>query len=101
MDPTVSTRTVDALGLVSQITRARTVAEAENLLFKAVKPFGMHYYAAWIVSDVADNTARDALPTLVTNWPDEWADAYFSERKYDFDPVVSRASARDGPFLLA
>ena len=99
MDQAISSRTVDALGFISRIVRARTIAEAESFLAKAIRPFGMKYYAAWIVSELADSPApKDVLPTLVTNWPDEWADAYFSERKFDFDPIVARASAEIGNF---
>ena len=100
MDEDISPRTVDALGYIGQIARARTIAEAESCLLRAIRPFGMKYYAAWIVSEIEDTpNARDILPTLVTNWPDDWADDYFSKKKYKFDPVVARATAGIGSFF--
>jgi LuxR family quorum sensing-dependent transcriptional regulator len=99
MDEDISPRTMDALGYVGRIARARTIAEAESFLVGAIRPFGMHFYAAWIVSEIEDAPdARDTLPTLITNWPDAWADAYFAEKKYKFDPVIARASADIGNF---
>jgi LuxR family transcriptional activator of conjugal transfer of Ti plasmids len=100
MHDTVSPRTIDALGLVGQIARSRTIAEAEAFLLRAIRPFGMNYYAAWIVSEIEDRpNAKDFLPTLITNWPDAWTDAYFSQKKHKFDPVVARASAEIGSFF--
>jgi DNA-binding CsgD family transcriptional regulator len=99
MDESISARTIDALGFVGRIARARTIAEAESLLISAIRPFGMNYYAAWIVSEIEDSpNAKGFLPTLITNWPESWTDAYFTEKKYKFDPVIARASADIGSF---
>lgn len=99
MDELISLRTMDALECAGRIARALTIAEAEALLLSAIRPFGMSYYAAWIVSEIeVAPHKKDGLPTLITNWPDAWADSYFAEKKYRFDPVIARAASELGSF---
>lgn len=87
---------LSALQRLSRVSRASTIQEVELWLMDALKPFGISYYAAWIA---ADPTQADPRSTILTNWPNDWAESYIEEKKYIYDPVVIRATSCVGSFF--
>jgi DNA-binding CsgD family transcriptional regulator len=87
---------LDALRRLSRLSHASTIEEAKASLMGALLPFGISYYAAWIA---ADPTHHDPRTTLISNWPDDWADSYMAGEKYLYDPVVLHAVAQAGSFF--
>lgn len=99
MDELVSPRTVAAIGCVGRLSRAGTIADAEALLTQAVGPFGMFFYATWLVPDtVPPLPGEDLRSTIITNWPDEWVENYLARQRYLIDRVILRATALSGSF---
>ena len=98
MDEEVSPRTVAAIGCVGRLSRAGTIADAEALLVQAVRPFGMLYYATWLVPDPVPPQPEDLRTNIVTNWPDEWVENYLARRRYRIDRVILRATTQSGAF---
>jgi DNA-binding CsgD family transcriptional regulator len=85
-----------ALRLVGKMTRCSSTGPLTEILLEALQPFGISTYAIW----AAVNPERvDPLASMLSNWSDEWARVYMSERKYLYDPVVQEAVKRPGNFF--
>jgi len=74
-----------ALGLISDLTSAPTVARAVELFERAVGPFGIELYRTAALS----NTLRGAVEAAtVSNWSPEWERFYMGSKAFSFDPIA-------------
>ena len=80
-------RTSVALGLISELSSARTVSRAVDVFQKAVEPFGVNLYRTGAVG----NAVRGGLEAAtVSNWSTEWESFYMGSRAFTFDPIAQQ-----------
>lgn len=78
-------RAAAALGLISDLTGAPTVARAIDLFQKAVEPFGVELYRTAALGNAVRGGVEAAT---VSNWSPEWERFYTGARAFSFDPVA-------------
>jgi DNA-binding CsgD family transcriptional regulator len=74
-----------ALGLISELSSARTVSRAVDVFQTAVEPFGVNLYRTGAVGNVVRGGLEAAT---VGNWSTEWESFYMGSRAFAFDPIA-------------
>jgi LuxR family quorum sensing-dependent transcriptional regulator len=86
-----------ALGFIEACDAAQTMAELRGLLAQALEQLGVPYFSLVAMLPNDANGAR-APRTLISKTVNGWAEYYWDEKAYNFDPTIHTALRRFSAF---
>jgi DNA-binding CsgD family transcriptional regulator len=84
-------------GFVAQLELARTISEMKAILSATLAKIGFKHFAYHVIR--ANEIIGEKLPHIITTYPADWIQHYFSSQYLDEDPVVAEALRRRLSFL--
>ncbi len=88
----------ETLSFIRNIDRAANTPEVCDVILKAVRPYGFKHILAGIIPLPGSSKAQQVSNIVLAQWPDGWAERYFSSGYLFVDPAIRRLTSDITPF---